>query len=68
MLGHMNKASKFTVAVGLYFAVANIALKIIGKLLDGEMASLSTTFAWTAIYWFFGGSLIGYTIWRTRKK
>ena len=67
-LAHMNKAKKSIIAIGLFFSVANVALKIIGNLLDGEAVALSPNLIWTAIFWFFGGVLIGYFAQKSRSK
>ena len=55
------------IAVGLFFSVGNVALKIIGNLLDGKIIQLNETLGWVAIFWFFGGSLVGYIMWRARR-
>ncbi len=67
-LAHMNKAKKSILAIGLFFSVANVALKIIGNLLDGEANALSPNLIWTAIFWFFGGVLIGSFVQKSRAK
>lgn len=67
-LAHMNKAKKSIIAIGLFFSVANVALKIIGNLLDGEAVALSMSLIWTAIFWFFGGVLFGYVVQKSRSK
>ena len=64
----MNKAKKSIIAIGLFFSVANVALKIIGNLLDGEAVALSMSLIWTAIFWFFGGVLFGYVVQKSRSK
>ncbi len=64
----MNKAVQFIIAHGLFFAAAHVALKIIVNLIDGALVQFNAALAWTAIYWFFGGSLIGVIVWRARKK
>lgn len=63
----MNKSAQFVIAVGLFFSAGNVALKIIGNLLDGKIIQLNATLAWVAIFWFFCGSLVGYMMWRARR-
>lgn len=64
----MNKAKKSIIAIGLFFSVANVALKIIGNLLNGVAIALSPNLIWTSIFWFFGGVLIGYLVQKSRSK
>jgi hypothetical protein len=64
----MNRAVQAIIAIGLFFAIGNVVLKVIGTLLDGERVALNADLAWTAVFWFCGGSLVGYVLWRGQRK
>lgn len=65
---HMNKARRSIVAIGLFFAVCNVALKVIGNLLDGKAIELNMSVTWTAVFWFCVGLLIGYLVSKTPPR
>nr|AGY30840.1 hypothetical protein [uncultured bacterium] len=64
----MSKAKKSIIAMGMYFAVANVALKFIGNLLDGDAIQINRSVTWTALFWFVGGLFIGYLNQKSQSK
>lgn len=64
----MSKAKKSIIATGMYFAVANVTLKFIGNLLDGDAIQINRFVTWTALFWFVGGLFIGYLNQKNQSK
>lgn len=55
------------IRMACFFAIGNVALRLLGEVIDTGAVSLNLHTLYTAVYWAIGGGVIGYLSWRFSK-